>query len=244
MVPPYNEAKVIRLSTGAVHGLRFVVSCVLAVAIFAVALWSLRIGFADLLSRSPAPGAMARAIRWVPGDAVYRARWSLMAADPTAAVSALEKAVALNPYYSWAWIQLGLAAEAAGDPHRAESLLTRAAAVDRRFKPAWALCDYYYRHPSANRFWYWSRQALVMSEADSRPVFRLAWHMEPDAATILARALPPTARARRDFLAWLLAEPLAGRRCAGPGGHPASCAGAPSAEAAMPAIRAVLTSAG
>ena len=57
----------------------------------------------------------------------------VVAIDPAAAKSLLERAVKLNPYDAASWIQLGLLCEAANDLPQAEEALSRAANVDATF---------------------------------------------------------------------------------------------------------------
>jgi hypothetical protein len=118
----------------------------------------------------------------------------------------LDEAVARDPYYSWAWIQLGLAAERAGNLKLAEQDLLRATETDHRFGPRWTLCDFYFRHGPAERFWRWAGMALRVPETDGRPVFRLAWRNEPNPRGILDRGIVSTKAARRQFLTFLIAE--------------------------------------
>lgn len=170
------------------------------------ALWSLLLGYADQEFRRGERDNLARALSVAPFDAGYLAQWSLLAPNGDEAVRALEKSVHSDPWYSWSWIHLGLAAENDGNRDLARRDLLRAAAVDRGFAPRWALCNYFLRSGDTASFWYWSKEALTVTETDFTPVLRLAWRVAPDVPTILRRAIPARDAARRAFLLFLINE--------------------------------------
>jgi hypothetical protein len=194
------------LSTAADQGSRVLLCAVAGVLATTGALWSLLLGYADLEFRRGSGPDIAMALRVAPRDAGYLAEWSLVTQNREEAISSLERAVIYNPWYSWAWIQLGLAAEGNDRNDIAERDLLRAASVDRGFAPRWALCNFFFRRKNTNAFWYWSKQALAVNEAESGPVFRLDWRMDPDARTILNRGVPADKTARREFLQFLIEE--------------------------------------
>ncbi|MGA2715356.1 MAG: hypothetical protein ABSG41_19825, partial [Bryobacteraceae bacterium] len=201
----------LRLSTAAVHVSRLLLCGAAGLLALAGSLWSLVLGYSDLEFRRGNAADVALALRAAPMDAGYLAQWSLLTGNPEESIRSLEKAVSYNPYYSWAWIQLGLAAEADGRNDLAERDLWQAASVDRGFAPRWALCDFFFRRRNTERFWYWSKQALDIDDAESGPVFRLDWRMDPDARIILDRGIPPNKTARRKFLKFLTeARPAGG----------------------------------
>jgi hypothetical protein len=176
-------------------------------AMAAMAYWPLRLSWADHLSRAPAAATVARAARLSPNDAAIQlnlaAARQAEGADPTAA---LEAAAALDPGNAEVWTRLGLAAELHGDLRTAESRLLEAARVSRQFAPRWALANYYFRRADPDRFWLWARESLLMGYGDLNPVFQLCWHMRPDAALILARAIPPRRAVLNSYVAFLMRE--------------------------------------
>lgn len=196
----------IGLSTAAIRVLRLL-SCFSAGSLaLAGALWSLVLGYADMEFRSGSASGVATALRIAPMDAGYLAQWSLLTPNREDASHSLERAVYYDSYYAWAWIQLGAAAESEGRYDLAERDLLRAARVDRGFSPRWALCDFYFRRHNAERFWYWSSQALATNNDEAGPVFRLQWRMDPSAEDILARGIPEDKAVRRKFLTFLMQE--------------------------------------
>jgi hypothetical protein len=176
-------------------------------AMACTAYWPLRLAWADHLSRASDADAVARAVRLSPGDADFRlklaAAQQAAGADPTAA---LESATALDPGNADAWIRLGTAAEMRGDPGAAESRLLRAAYASRQFAPRWALANYYFRRGDEAHFWPWARESLLMGYGDLNPVFRLCWHMRPDAGLILDRAIPERRAVLDAYVLFLMRE--------------------------------------
>lgn len=207
------------MSTAAVSGARLLLCGAMGLLALLCAAAALVPGYADLQFRRADAAGVARALRLAPLDAGYLAQWSLLTADPAEAAQSLRRAVASNPWYSWAWLQLALASD---DATAAESDLKKAAAVDLGFAPRWALANYYYgRDSDAPSFWYWTRAALASPDsahsdavgpghAQALSVFRLAWRMSPDAATLLRRAVPDSPAIHHQFLQFLMTEhPLA-----------------------------------
>lgn len=174
----------------------------------AAAYWSVRLSYADALFRQNTPQSLARAIRLVPGKAEYLARWADLAVEAGVPVGpvleALRRAVALNPYDSALWMQLGLRAELAGDLATAEKALREAARVDRTHEPRATLAHYYYRRNDAPNFWRWVREALETAYTDAGPLFRTCWEMTSEAQLILERAIPRRPEIRAQYLSFLL----------------------------------------
>jgi tetratricopeptide (TPR) repeat protein len=115
----------------------------------------------------------------------------------------LDRALALNPRYTAAWIARGLAAETAGDRTRAEASLLRAAGIDHTYLPRWTLANFYLRSGNLTQFWIWTRRAAEMAY-DPRALFQLCWHASGDAREILERAIPEVPALRRAYLDFLL----------------------------------------
>lgn len=191
------------LSTSAIRGLRVLTGSLAGVVALSGSVWALVLGHADLQFRRGDAASVSRALRAAPGDAGYLASWSLLAGTTEEAVQALQKTVLLDPFYSWAWIQLGLAAERDGNNAAAESDLIQAAKVDAGFAPRWALANFFFRRGNGDKTWYWGRQALTAGGGESAPLFRLYWRIQPDAKTILDRGIPPDKTPRREFLEFL-----------------------------------------
>jgi len=103
---------------------------------------SARIAFAD-------SAGTERAMRMEPGNESYIARDATQRneeGDVSADVDAeLRRALRLNPADSTVLRELGLREELSGNPAEAERDLLRAVAVDRTFRPSWALATFYAR---------------------------------------------------------------------------------------------------
>ena len=184
--------------------LRRCLAALLALAFLLAAAWTLRLAWADIEYRRGTASSAQRAARLAPGHAPYwtaRSEW-----DSPEREADLERAVRLNPYYSQAWIELGLAAEARGDLVRAEQCLLEAARVDRGFSPRWTLTNFYFRRRDADRFWHWARLSLALAPGDATALYRLCWRFEPNAELILSRVIPDQPDQLARYLLFLLKE--------------------------------------
>src|SRR5690348_4481522 len=132
-----------------------------------LAYWSLRLAWADHLSRSPEEPMVARAIAWAPADAdLYLRLADLRQASGGDFAGLLEAASALDPYNADTRLRLGAAAEMRGDLRAAESRLLEAARLSRQFAPRWALANFYFRRGDAGRFWMWTRASVLTGYPD------------------------------------------------------------------------------
>jgi len=181
---------------------RLTLALVSLLALGTAAHWSIRLARADHLGRQPSPEAVRRAIQLSPGESRYHRR--LAAMDSARRLCALERAVALNPRDSAAWIDLGMEAEARGDLPRAEKALLEAARVDRTSQPRWTLANYYFRREIHESFWHWARQAAAMSYGDVTALFRLCWRTTPDPEWISEHVAGDRANLLRQFLDYLI----------------------------------------
>jgi tetratricopeptide (TPR) repeat protein len=132
----------------------------------------------------------SKAARLEPDSAAYHVRLAALLQDIDAPASrqALERAVALNPWDSQSWVELGLRDEAAGDLVGAERNLLQAARIDKQYFPNWSLMNYYFRRGDAVKFWFSTRQAVAMAYGDLTPLFNLCWKVSSDGA-LIAREL-------------------------------------------------------
>ena len=177
-----------------------------AVLIYAM-YWSVRLAYADALSRESTPDQVAGALRSAPLNAEYWLRW----ADSMEAVGkhnhdAFQHAAALDPSDASIWIRAGLQAEAAGDFERAEYSLLRASRLSRQYQPRWTLANYYFRRADAGHFWPWAKSALEWSYAGRGALFDLCWGFTQSADLILNKAIPPVRAVQRDYLVYLLTQ--------------------------------------
>jgi len=191
-------------------GMRLACRVFLLAAIPALTLagyWSLRLAWADRLSRAAAPETVERGVRLAPGDADIRIRLAdqseATGADPT---PSLQAAADLDPSNATVWVRLGLSAEMRGDLDAAERSLLRAARASRQFEPRWTLASYYARRGDPEHFWPWAKDSLRMAYGDLNPVFQLCWSMSQEPAAILERAIPPRRSVLNAYLGFLMRE--------------------------------------
>jgi tetratricopeptide (TPR) repeat protein len=163
------------------------------------AVWTLRLAYADRLFHTGLSAAVVRARELAPGNATYFKEAGDYSERPV-----LEAAVALDPFYSHGWIELGLGAELAGDTARAERLLLDAARVDKTYEPRWTLASFYFRRGEREGLWRWAKKALEISYQDQTPLFQLCWRMSSDPAEILSGAIPRQPRILAQYLSFLM----------------------------------------
>ncbi len=175
-------------------------------ALLFAAYWSVRLAVADYFYRENTISSLSRAVALAGGDAEYHA---LLAEhlegigtdpDPQFLIAA-----SLSPEDSRYWIRLGFSAESKGDYRAAERYLLQAASVNRKFDPAWALMNFYFRRGEADQFWRWADKALAMSYGDLSAIYRLFWSMSTDARLIRSH-VPAKPQALASYLSFLEAE--------------------------------------
>ena len=118
---------------------------------------------------------------------------------------AISRAAEMNPLDSSGSITLGLAAEQAGDVHRASEYLLRAEKVDRQYLPAWTAANFFYRQSNNVEFWRAAVQAAAMSYDDPAPLIDLVDHRDARAVSALER-LGDTPRLERGYLRFLIGQ--------------------------------------
>ncbi len=165
--------------------------------------------WADWLAESGPPEALARAAALEPREARLRAMNAIVRSDNGDSSGAvdddLRQASELNPFDSTVLMTLGLRAEFRRDLVVAEAYYTRAADVDRQFKPAWTLANFYARSHQPEKVWPMLRRCLQLDPLgfDPAPVFDLAWEYSNDRDKILD--LMPRRRPRLiEYLSYLI----------------------------------------
>jgi pentatricopeptide repeat protein len=147
---------------------------------------SIRTAVADWLMSAGTLDGFERANRFAPDDARLLARWAVYRSnndDPSPAVDEdLRRAARLNPFDSAVLMTLGLREEFRGNTIEAERYLVRAAEIDRQFKPAWTLANYYYRANQPEKGWPMIQRILSLEPLgfDPSPVFELCWRQVAD----------------------------------------------------------------
>jgi tetratricopeptide (TPR) repeat protein len=115
----------------------------------------------------------------------------------------LKRAIALNPFDSASWIQLGLLSEFdRGDLQTAEHYYLKAATVDHMFLPKWTLTNFYFRGQNETKFFQWVKEALAITPYAPDPAFTEMWQMAQDPAKIAA-ALPDRPRVLLQYASFL-----------------------------------------
>lgn len=177
---------------------------------------SVRFAWADLLRTSPDLPTVQRAIRLTPLDSRPKLREAALiaAVDPmgTEDETLLRDVTMENPRDAEAWMALGLKAELMGNNGLAEKQMLHAAELDRTFKPAWTLANFYVRAGEIDKFWHWVRICNDLVEPrntevltfDPRPMFDLCWNVTQDAAVIMDRAIPRKHFILTSYLFYLL----------------------------------------
>jgi tetratricopeptide (TPR) repeat protein len=169
-----------------------------------MSVFAVRMAIADYRFRQETLPGVQAAIRLEPAAGYYAQLAAMLReSDPVASAAALDRAVALNPWDSPSWIELGLRAEAAGDLAGAERNLLRAANVDRQYLPAWSLANYYFRRGDSRNFWLWARQAAAMAYGDQSALFALCWKIAGDGAQIEQKLDIRTPGLQANYLAYL-----------------------------------------
>ena len=165
---------------------RFVATAATVVAFTFAGAWTVRLALADHRFRQETLPGTTEALLLEPGNAAYYVQLASMIqeSNPAGSAQALHRAVALNPWDSQSWVELGLRAEAAGDLAGAEDGLLRAASIDTEYYPRWSLVNYYFRHDNSEKFWFWARKAIEMAYGDLVPLFTLCWKVTSDGAFI------------------------------------------------------------
>jgi len=203
----------LKLPDDASYARRILISAAIPACAFLV-YSSLRLAWADHLSRASDAETIGRAVAWSPGDADLRLKLAALeqagGADPAPALLA---AARLDPMNAEVRIRLGLVAELRGNLPAAEDDLLEAARRSRQFAPRWTLANYYFRRGDQEQFWRWARESLLLGYGEVNPVFQLCWNMRPDAAFILERVIPD----RRDVLSSYLGFLVQERRLAASG---------------------------
>ena len=132
--------------------------------------------WSSYLVSTPTLERLEQASRITPLDsALFRQRGiQFLDTKPEVAGKLLRSAVAMNPFDAESLIALGLLEESGGRLQEAESYLSKATSISRRFKPKWALAFFYARQGPLDQFWNSARAAVNTEGADVQPVFALA----------------------------------------------------------------------
>jgi hypothetical protein len=152
--------------------------------------------------RNPSRDAAVRAARVTPADEdIYL---QLADLDPADRGLYLRKAAELNPHYPRPWLDRGFIAEVNNDPNEAGLDFEKAARLDRRTAPAWALTNLYFRQGNIKAFYRWAHQYRAYSGGNATGLYRLEWNREPRVATLIKDFSPMTCRELKGWPAFWL----------------------------------------
>lgn len=135
------------------------------------------------------PENLTRAVGLEPDNPKYRllaARQKELTTGADAAERELRLALQFNPRSAQALMDLALDVETAGRKEEAERLLLQAVELDKTFKPAWTLANFYFRGNSMEKMWPFMGKAIDITtkpgleyfDLDLNPVFDLCWQAE------------------------------------------------------------------
>ena len=157
----------------------FRLSACLTVVVTLAGYWSVRLAWADRLSRDRGLASRERAVRLAPLSATLHERL----ADLRDALPDWQTAASLDPANADQFERLGQQAEMAGDFALAERSLLRAVELSRLYQPRYLLAQYYFRRQNRAAWERWSREAFAVAPGDVTPLLELAWRMTPTAAS-------------------------------------------------------------
>ena len=185
-------------------------SIVLAIALAGLAVasaWSILVGLADYWEQRQTVAATEKALALTPWQAAYYVQLAVLLSDddPKMASEALLRAVALNPFDSLSWIELGLRVETDGHNAAAEQYYLRAAEVDKEYLPKWTLANYYFRRDEEPKFWFWAKAAAQMLYGDPLPLFRLSGKVVED-GNLIDRLAIRSPDIQAAYLSYLLSQ--------------------------------------
>lgn len=176
----------------------FRLACLAVVAL--AGYWSIRLAWADRLSRDSRLSSRERAVRLAPLSATSYERL----ADLRDELPDLQTAASLDPANTRRFERLGQQAEMAGDLALAERSLLRAAELSRLYQPRYLLAQYYFRRRNRSEWERWSRQAFAAAPGDVTPLLELAWRMTPDGGELAAQGLKERTSVARQVLYFLV----------------------------------------
>jgi hypothetical protein len=182
------------------------VMLVLAIAAY----WSVRIAWADHLSRSGNVAGRQQAARWLPTATLYDRLADKLEETGANPLWDLERAADRDPQNAARQLRVALRAELAGDFGLAERRLLRAAELSRLYQPRFLLAQYYYRRQNAGGFGRWSHAAFQAAYDDVAPLIDLSWRIRQDANALAEQALDEKPAVSRQFLTSLVLHGQAG----------------------------------
>src|ERR1700682_2398746 len=187
---------------------RGLVALAAVVCALALSFYSLRMSLAAIFADQESAQGYARAVRLEPENPEYWYRFghlqqfNLEEPDSVAATGYLQKAIALDPNYTEAWLDLatsyeldGNAKEAAEAYHRAQLSYPTSAEV------AWRKGNFLLRQGQLPEAFQALHLALQLDPKRAAAAFSRCYRAQPDVDLILDKVLPPTPAAYVDVIA-------------------------------------------
>ncbi len=171
----------------------------------------MQFAIADWVASPNSVQALTRAVQDSPDDPRLLARLAMArndAGDPDPGLDEqLRRAARLDPLNSEILMTLGLREEFEGDGAAAERELTRAAAIDHQFKPAWTLANFYTRQGESVKAWPMIERILDLDPLgfDLTAVFDLCWRIDGDNPARILSLIPKNGPKPVQYLAFLMA---------------------------------------
>jgi hypothetical protein len=180
----------------------------LVIAACVWACWhSVRFAAADWVASANTVPALEKAVQYSPNDPRLVSRLAIAQNEANGQDSGtLKRAAAVDPLNSEVLMTLGLREEFEGDRAAAERELTRATEIDRQFKPAWTLANYYARAGEPAKVLPVIERLLRLEplDFDLGPVFDLCWQVAGSDPARILNLIPKNGRKPAEYLAFLI----------------------------------------
>jgi tetratricopeptide (TPR) repeat protein len=175
--------------------------------------WISKIYIASVISSKTSVANLKLAIKLDPGNAAYHLQLGRLYeylptdAQPEKAMAEFRLAEELSPYDPEAWINLGGAAEFAGNVTVAEEYLRHADYLAPRIPTyQWPIGNFYLLHGNVLEAFAHFKMVLAGTRVYDRTVFRTAWKASSDADQILKQLIPEDLAAEFSYLNYLVAN--------------------------------------
>jgi tetratricopeptide (TPR) repeat protein len=182
----------------------------LSVAFIYVALAGKEFAASIFASRPDLP-SLQRAVMLSPGNADYRHRLgrylAFVAGDTPAAIGSLRSAVWLNPHDAHYWFDLAAAYQVTGDFSGQKNALDRALQAEPTAPDvAWEAANFFLIDGDVDRALKELSVCIANDLTLVAPSIRAAWHVRPDADTMLQSVIPARTDSLIAFLDFLMSK--------------------------------------
>jgi len=161
---------------------------VLAVALLAAISMELRIAIAAAYLKRRTIPATLRAAWLVPADERVFLQLARLNAERRALY--LRDAAERNPDDAAPLLELGLMAQMTNNLNEAEEDFERAAQLDVRVDPSWALANFYFQQDNQEKFRYWGDRYRAFAAGNAVGLFRMEWSRSHSVSRLLESFRP------------------------------------------------------